>query len=385
MARARLWRSVFRYCTDENEAAMGDVESGLPTARALGLQPEVAIACTVQGGLMYDRGEVEAGRERLRAGLAAARASGDQRIVGDVLQELARTYGSDGDASEGKRLAEECLQVSRATGRLYLTAQAMLRLSYFSSICGEYGEAERDCRESLELFERVGNQYGTANALGQLAWVLWCSGASSVQEARALQARSLAMLRALGVRQVIANQLADNALLEVDGGNPTLAEAYAREGLEIGRALGSVPSVITHCTILGEIASARHDFDTSRRYLSAALRRAAETGRWPMVAVILFHVATLLRREAGGEHPSGAPVKARTLELLVSIADYSALWLVYKTRARRLCDELRRELPQEIAEGAAARGRRLDWRTAAGSLLEELGRPSPALGLAPAA
>ena len=69
--------------------------------------------------------------------------------------------------------------------------------------------------------------------------------------------------------------------------------------------------------------------------------------------------------------------QARALELLAAIADHPAAWHVCQVRARRLIDELRRDVPVDMAETAIARGQQLDWQASVAPVLEDLAGPAP--------
>jgi tetratricopeptide (TPR) repeat protein len=328
--------------------------------------------------ITLERGNVERAREQLHAALTIGRAIDDKHIVADVLQELVRICSMQGDYAEGKRLAQECLDVSRAAERMDWMGQALLRLSYVSSSCGEYHDAERYCRESLTLFERIRNRYAVANALGQLGWISWCLGGARVKEARAYHQRSLAMFRALGMRGRIADKLMDMALLAIDDGEYTQAQAYSQEGLGLAQALDSMAFVSYHSSLLGHIASARQDFAISRRYLGEGLRAAATTRRPPVLAFTLHYVAGSLASEAaiiGAAHPASVAQLARALELLALIAHHPAMGHRDQVRARRLIDELQPDLPPDLAEAAIARGQQLHLEANVAAMINELSRP----------
>jgi hypothetical protein len=113
--------------------------------------------------------------------------------------------------------------------------------------------------------------------------------------------------------------------------------------------------------------------------LHEALRTASEAQLWSQLALSLYHTAVMLRGEAvfvGTHHLAYAARQAHALELLVSISHHPAVWQVCQAHAQHLIDELRRELPADLAEAAMARGRQLDWQVSVAALLEELASPN---------
>jgi hypothetical protein len=79
-------------------------------------------------------------------------------------------------------------------------------------------------------------------------------------------------------------------------------------------------------------------------------------------------------------HPTYLARLTHALELLASITQRLNIWHVCRMRAQQMIDELRSELPLELAEAAIARGQQFDWQVSIAALLDELARSgTPAL------
>jgi tetratricopeptide (TPR) repeat protein len=373
--RALLRRAAFRYFLGDYDAALRDAGRGLADAHSHDIPGEVACANITLGAIAGWRGDADLAHRRLERALAIGHAIGDQHLIADALLEQSHIHGSYGDYPAAQRLAQQSLTISRAAGQVDWVAHALLALGWATVCLGEYADAEAHFRESQQLFEQIGSSFGAAQAEGFIGWVAWCVGGARLGEARARIERSLSATRAIGHRLSLTNYLGDLALIAIDSCDYSRAWEHARAGLAIAREFDSAIYIAYHLSILGHVASARGEFDAGRRYLGEALRTTVQTGLLPQLAFCLYHTAALLAREAaaaGADHPAYAPHIARALELLASLAAHPAAWHVYRARAERLIDELRRCLPAAAVEAALARGRRLDWKSGVGALLAEL-------------
>jgi tetratricopeptide (TPR) repeat protein len=329
------------------------------------------------------QGDAAVARRRLGDALAIGTAGGDQMFVAQVLRELAGVAGSYGEYAESERLARESLAIHRVAVRDDLVVDTLAALAWSVSCRGDYAAAEAYYRESLALAERTGDDIGIAGASGGLGWIAWCIGGARLEEARGYIERSLVINRRRGLRLWISNHIGDLALIAIDCGEYEQAWMYAQEGLALARALDSAIYTAYHLGILGRVAAVRGEFATSRRFLHEALRTASEAHLWSQLALSLYHTAVALCCEAafvGANHPAYAARQAHALELLASITHHPTVWHVCQMRAQQLSNELRRDLPQDLAKAAIARGQQLNWQMSVAALLDELARPNlPAL------
>lgn len=379
--RALIRRGAFRAFLGDYAAATRDAEHGQAASHLPGLASDGAFASLVLGMIAYAQGNSDVARRHFSAALEVGRAIDDQHIVADALHELAQlSCIGYGDYAEGKRMAQESLALSRASGRADWTAHALLKLAFAAACYGEYRHAEAYYRESLDLFAHIDNQYGVAMALDGLGWVAWSAGDANRQEARQLVEQGLQIVRELGHRLAVSNHLTSLALIAIDEEDYARAEEYSQEGLMLARQIGTMCYIVMHLCILGHVAMMRREFTVGRDYLSEALHNAAAARLWPFVASSLYYVAVLLQHEATclpPNHPGSAQRRARALEMLTAVAQHPATWQAYRTRARRLADELRRELPAAAGAEAITRGQQFDWQAGVEPLLEELAQPAP--------
>jgi tetratricopeptide (TPR) repeat protein len=376
-ARSLIRCGAFRALLGNYELAERDLRHGIDLAGDLPLQRDVGEGLITLGNTLWLRGDAPGARRHLDAALAIGAAEGDQRIVAQARTELAWITGSYGEYEEAGEQAESALELSRANGWADLAAHALRQLAWSAVCLGAYAEAERHQRESLALLKALDPKFGVRDAVGGLGWIAWCVGGERLPEARGHLERALTLSRDLGQRLAITNYLGDLGLVAIDAGDLTLAEAYAREGLPIARALDSAMYIAYHLCILGHVAGARGEFPTGRRLLAEAVRRAWEVQTWPMVAQALFYVAELLLAEAAaldGRPDDLDALRSRALALLASVAASPVTWHVYRVRARRRLDAMAPALPPGRRAAAVSAGEALDWATDTEPLLAELER-----------
>jgi predicted ATPase/DNA-binding SARP family transcriptional activator len=354
---------------DAAEARRRLAES-LALAQALGLQGDQVFTMIALGRLAIGSGDYAGAMQHLTASLDMGRALDDKRHVAGALENLAEVMNSTGERRAAKQLALESLAISRAIGDSSLIAHALDRLGFITFCLGEYAEAKAYYQEGLAIFKVIGHLYDHSMSLGGLGIVLWAEGAA---EARACYEQSIALFRKIGNRMRIVERLINLSNLASDEGAYDEAEQHAREGLVNARSLGTplYESICLSC--LARVASERGDFQRGKAHMVAALRIAVAAQISLAVIHELFSAAALLAREARAA-PRHAPAHARcsqqALELLEIVMRHPATWQVYVERARRLSDDLRRDLSPEAAEAAVARGRRLDWRAGAAAVLD---------------
>ncbi len=374
--RLLIRRGAFRYYLGDYEGAIELIDRGLPAAERLALQSEIACAQLILGAIAAWRGDYRAAQEQLEAGLALGRACGDQQTVVEALHHLAKISGAYGDYVQLRRLAQEGLRVARAVGQPDWMARALRMGSVAATYSEEYAEAERYAQEAQTLAESINDRFGVAMAFSLHGWIARCRG--ELQRAEQAILRSLEIVRALGHRPELADNLADLALIAIDSGDTRSARSYSDEGLRLARELNNTFYLSQHLCIQGHLAASDHEFATSRRLFAEALRLTAASHLWTQQAFALYHLAGLLAEEAaalGGEQAIAR--QERALELLAAVASHPATWPIYRARARRLSEQLRQALPSARADAAIARGERFDWQASVASLVAELGqRPS---------
>jgi tetratricopeptide (TPR) repeat protein len=359
--------------------ARRQLAESLALARALGLKSDQVFAMIALGRHALGSGDYAGAMQHLTASLDIGRALDDKRHVAGALENLAEVLNGTGERRAAKQLALESLAIGRTLGDPSLTAYALDRLGFITFCLGEYAEAKAYYQEGLATFKLIGHLYGHSQSLGGLGIVLWAQGAAGMAEARSCYEQSITQFRKIGNRTRVVERLINLSNLASDEGAYDEAEQHAREGLVTARNLGSplYESICLSC--LGRVASERGDFERGKAHLAEALQIATTAQISLAVIHELFSAASLLIREARAadrHEPARTQCKQQALALLEVVMRHPATWHTYVERARRLSDDLRRDLAPEVAEAAIARGLQLDWKAGAAAVVEAWSVPA---------
>jgi tetratricopeptide (TPR) repeat protein len=375
---ARL--GTFCYSLGDYGAASAHLEGSLRAAQALGLQREEALALNMLSQVSAGRGEYSLAKEQLLESLAIGRAIDDKSSVATALEKLAELIADHGEQQPVKQLALESLALSRELRRPDWIAHALDRIGFITFCLGEYHEAAAYYRESLAVFDSIGHQLGRGLALGGLGLVKWAQAGDETAGAKAFFEQSLAIFREIGHQRHIAERLIDLSHHASDSGDYVQAQRYALEALTLTHRLGSPLHMCIVLCCLGHASSKQGDLQASSAYLAEALQLTI-AAQMPIAGIeALFYSAMLMIEEAvrADPHgPAGLQRSCRALELLEFVICYPSTWHVYRVRARRMSDQLQRDLPPDLAEAAIERGRQLDWLVGVETLRGELAQPAP--------
>lgn len=356
-----IQRGVFHFFLGDYEACEHDSASALLLSRKLGQQTEVAEALIILGITAAWRGQRTAAQEHLEESRAIFEQTGNIHGLADVIHHLAMLHLQFGDFAQGHRLASESLMLCRDLERPDWTAWAHDALGWHAFLTGDYEAAQAHYERSLTLFEHIGHERGVALGWGGLGMVAWAKGGEALVRARTLTEQSLATFRRIGYRLHIASRLSMIALIFNDLGDYQAAHAYAQEGLSVASETGSPVFMAYNLFCLAESAYRRSDYVTARRHLRELLILARQVNLLPSLAIALYHAGVLLLVECDQEPEQASRRRQQMLaiQLLGSVAAYPACWHIYRTRARRLLEQV----PVEEEAGEKVPGR--DLRTIA--------------------
>ncbi|MBC8075055.1 MAG: tetratricopeptide repeat protein [Chloroflexales bacterium] len=385
-ARLRARQGALCYFLGDYSVASLHIEESLQLARALALKSEEAFALRMLGLVSEWRGDYGVAQQQLRESLAISRALGDQSGPAIILEHLAELLGDLGDYQGAKRLALESLQASRELRRPDWLARALDRVGYTLFCLGEHHEAMLYYPECLALFESIGDQRGRALALGGMGLIEWAEGRDGDAQARLYFEQSLAIYRKIGHQQHIAERLTDLSHLASDRGEYAQAQQHAHEGLLIARRLGSAVHIACGLCCLGRATYEQGNFERGRAHLVEALQAAVALEMAIAGTTTLFYAVVLLLKQRPSSEINERvwlQRRLRAIEILEGLSCQPAAWHMYQARARRLRDELQRDLPLDLAEAAAARGQQLSWQAGVQLLLAApeygaLDQPAPA-------
>jgi len=217
LAEALLFAALLHQLRQEGHAAQERIEAMIALSTEQGFAYVLANGTLLQGWVLAEQGQTEAGIAQLRQGLAALRATGTEANRPYFLALLAEAYGKTGQVEEGLSVLDEALATVNRTGeRMWeaetyrlkgelLLAQSSVR-SLASSIQKEAEEcfwkaieiARRQQAKSWELratvslarlWQQQGKKEEARKVLAEIySWFTEGFDTKDLQEARALLA-----------------------------------------------------------------------------------------------------------------------------------------------------------------------------------------------------
>lgn len=220
-ARALLGEGSLAYRQGDYEVAQLRLEESVVRWRALGDAHGLAEALHLLGHLHFDRRDYEAARQQFEASLATYDAPGESLVGLPLVNDLGLVAYHQGRYMEAGEIFEDCLLRFRRQGLKDRVADTLLRLGDLARLGGAAGGRGQAVRGDRGLWLELHGEYGIASSLHKLGLVM--RSRSDLSGARALLAESLALQRALGNRQGIAECLAGLAGVTLDAGTPDVA------------------------------------------------------------------------------------------------------------------------------------------------------------------
>jgi tetratricopeptide (TPR) repeat protein len=172
--------------------------------------------------------------------------------------------GGDARASE---LFGEALATGRRLADASLTSQALGGLARVA-LRTDVAEARRLAREALAVSDAAGDEPGRSNALHLLG--VGAQIAGDLLEARDWMTQRLALVRAQHNEFLIASEAANLSMVERQLGNLQMAEALARETLEIEERTGDQFTRPFAIAGLAAVAAERGEYERAAILVGAA-------------------------------------------------------------------------------------------------------------------
>jgi predicted ATPase len=162
LALALGYAAILHQFRREERATHERAEAGMVLCREHGFAYYLTWGTILQGWVLAEQGQQEAGIAQMRDGLAAFRATGGEVRLPYYLTLLAEACGKAGQAADGLRLVAEALAQVEAKGERWREAelhrlQGELRLQQWDSMAGDspvLTEAETHFHEALAIAQR---------------------------------------------------------------------------------------------------------------------------------------------------------------------------------------------------------------------------------------
>jgi tetratricopeptide (TPR) repeat protein len=207
----------------------------------------------------------------MEQGLVLAREVNDPWLIARAVTLLMHVEGSQNPAAiEG--LADEAIAIAQSIGDQYLVSRCLYFQGVSAQFHGHYRRARLLLEEMLRVAREVSARWEMTWALTQLGWLEVTDG--NFPAARPLFEESLQLQRQVGNRLVGPATLAGLGIAELfSGGDYAGGKALVREGLSLGRSLGTDMWVGWCLHVLGEFARFEGDLEDSVEFHRQALER----------------------------------------------------------------------------------------------------------------
>lgn len=202
--------------------------------------------------------------------------SADQTVTGETLRHLCLRLGRMLELTGNYQAAlahyiQMCGLAERRQDRALelaaLTAQATIRAT--PTVVQDLDQAEALCLRALPLARTVGDQVAEARILWNL--MLRCRFVGEANEALRYGEQSLALARALGLREQMAYTLNDMVYSYLATDQPDHAEVAREEAMRLWRELGNMPLLSDTLSSAGMAAFMAGAYDSALPFLQEAL------------------------------------------------------------------------------------------------------------------
>lgn len=262
--------------------------------------------------------QLQAEHANLRIALAWTIEAGEAAIALRLSGKLWRFWDTCGYLSEGRRWLEAALALpvpEPASGSQdeakSLRSGALNGLGMLTLNQGEYAAARAALEESLALRRAVGSQEGVADALNNLGIVAFRQG--DYETAQQLYEECLAIDRASGNREWMGYSLGNLGLVYHHRGLAEQAEEAFSQGLALFREFGNRREEAFSLHNLGMSAYVRGELALARSRYEASLAIKEELGDKWGTATTLYYLADVARAE--GDLGTARALLVRALKL----------------------------------------------------------------------
>lgn len=314
LAQSLMIRGVLYNRTGRLDEAEAAHEEALQVAESIGDRELAARILQNLAIVFEDRGEFERAEELLDLSHLRYRDAGREVMPGQLWANKANLRMDRGQLLEARELLEQALQAFREIGDRRNEAMMLNNTGLVLRNMGRLEEAEGYHLRSLEIRQEIGDRVGVGRVHGMLSVVYTAQGRyrealdssqAAIEVARETQDRlyeatslthladaEKAMGDAVGARQHYAEARAVFAAiqdrmrvlqtdlrlawLDLERGEPGLAETTALQVLESARRQQHVQPEIEALELLGDTALARDDSASAVAEYQAALARVRE-------------------------------------------------------------------------------------------------------------
>jgi predicted ATPase/transcriptional regulator with XRE-family HTH domain len=318
---------------------------------------------------------LDAEHANLRTALNCLQERGDADAGLRLATALRMFWFTRGYLGEGRAWLGSLLGMPATAGSA-TRAKALNAAGFLSRYQGDYATAAALIEEALAIQRALGNQQGIADALSNLGYVLLHRGEPTA--AREHYEQALAINRELGNAQGIADDLSHQATIALDAGDPGTARVLHGESLAIWRDLGDRQGEAWALYRLGMAILRQGEDAAAGALFGQSLTVSRDMGYYWGIAEALEGLAALAAARGEVERAlrlAGAAAVVRA-ERVIPPSSASQADLIRQVEAAG------RALPDETAAAAYAAGRELPLERVVAEALDladEMATPSSAL------
>ena len=225
----------------------------------------------------FFRNDLSSARSEFEESIFYARRVGDEWCLADSLGTLASIYPLQGEFERSEEAALEGLDIARANDDRQGMRMNLFAIALCDARLGRLDTARKAAEEGLAICQLIGDLFFCSYFLWILSLVATQTG--DLERARAFAVESLEIAEDIGAPLLLVCALEAFAGVEHADGKQGEAERLLARAAEIGN-LGMVPNsyVATVHRRLGELAAARGDPATARKYLEESVSIARSVG-----------------------------------------------------------------------------------------------------------
>jgi non-specific serine/threonine protein kinase len=212
--------------------------------------------------------------------------------------------------SEGRRWLEGALAASTGSSAA-VRAKALNGAGVLAKSQGEYRRARAFLEEGLALWRALGDRQGVAQSFADLAWVAQLQG--DYERAIALLGQSLALFRELEDRPGIAGSLDYLAWVVGQQGQLERAAALLEESLVLWRALGHTWRIAYALSGLGRVEARQGAYRRAAELLDEGLALWRELGEQRAIAWSLGNLGLMAYWQ--GEYGRAAALLTQSIQI----------------------------------------------------------------------
>jgi class 3 adenylate cyclase/tetratricopeptide (TPR) repeat protein len=211
---------------DDAFAALSEAEA---PARAAADDPALAEIHYLRGNLHFARGELDPCRNEHSAALEVALRLDSREWRAHALSGLADAQYMDCRMATALDLFSECVELNEAAGLTRILTANRVMMGHCRIYLCAFDAGVDEMRRGLEIARRIGNRHGEMFSLQSIGFCETAAGRYGV--VADIQAKALALARALNARRYEAIILGVCAELALGQGNRPEALALVRQGL----------------------------------------------------------------------------------------------------------------------------------------------------------